>query len=77
MAKKKHRRRKKKRIAFICYVMVLAALTGAIGYLYKINQTKKAEHAVYKQQLMEEEALEGEPDFDMRWMERENSSENE
>lgn len=58
MAKKKHRRRRKKGIAFVCYIMVLAALLGALGYLYTVNKTKKAEHAAFKRVLMDAEAEE-------------------
>ncbi|WP_373218946.1 LytR C-terminal domain-containing protein [Ruminococcus sp. 5_1_39BFAA] len=56
MSKKTHHsRRKKSAVMTVCYVIVLALLIGALGYLYLNNREKKAERAEYKESLAKKE----------------------
>ena len=54
MSKHSHRRRKKI-LSTVCYIIVLALLIGAVGYLYIDNRNKKEERAQFKQTLAQQE----------------------
>lgn len=72
MSKKTHHSRRKKRTAMTaCYLIVLALLIGALGYLYLSNREKKAERAEYKDSLAKKEKNLDFPELTVRKTEEE------
>lgn len=76
MSKKTHHsRRKKSALMTVCYVIVLALLIGALGYLYLNNREKKAERAEYKESLAKKETTLDFPELTVRETEEETAEE--
>lgn len=76
MSKKTHHsRRKKSAVMTVCYVIVLALLIGALGYLYLNNREKKAERAEYKESLAKKETNLDFPELTVRETKEEEAEE--
>lgn len=56
--KKKHSRKSRKNrnlMSSLLYILALLLIVCCLGFLYRVNRQKQAEHKVQKQQLMEDE----------------------